>query len=505
MNYQSSLRYLEGFINLEKLTYCPDSHLYNLDRMHNLIEMFDHPEKSFFPILIAGTKGKGSTGFYLESILKAAGIRVGFYNSPHILEPTERIRLQGQDISKEDWVQGVKEIREKLRGLSLRATAGSEAISSPRLLRRFTPRNDVSSFSYFEILTLLAILVFAQKKIQVGIFEVGMGGRLDATNILKAPLVILTPISLDHEAVLGNTIAAIAREKAGVIHAGSDVVVGRQPSEALRMIRKQIRKVGAKIHRASSGISLEPGLPGDHQKRNAALASKAAEILLGELSETVIASRSEAISGCGQRLPSLRPSAGLAVTKTVILPRRPPKNSGGILAMTNSCVSAKAWDSSADGSVRRNVSDNDVIRQGLQSSNWPGRYETINRNPEIVIDAAHNPTSVSVLADHLMKRESSRRKVLIFGTSRDKNYGAMLKTLSACFSMAILTASQNPRSREIGDLMHLAKPHFKTIFPASNTAEALRLARTLAHPKDLIVATGSFYLIGEIKRLVRNQ
>ena len=226
--------------------------------MEILLDWFGHPEKNFLSIIIAGTKGKGSTGFFLESILSEAGIRTGYYHSPHLMEATERIRLEGASIPKSEWTRILSQIKFELRRKKLSSRLGG--------------------FTYFEILTLLAMLYFAQKKVKIGIFEVGMGGRLDATNVVKAPLAILTPISFDHEAALGNTLTRIAGEKAAVIHRASHVVTGAQPQEAMTVIEKRIRSMHARLWKALP--ARRPlGLYGDFQQLNAGLALKAVEIL----------------------------------------------------------------------------------------------------------------------------------------------------------------------------------------------------------------------------------
>jgi len=207
MNYSESLRYLNSFLNLERITFIPGNRLWNLRRMQILLKWFPPKKRAqdFLPILIAGTKGKGSTGYFLESILGASRIPCGFYTSPHLEDPRERIRIRGRMVSRGVWTRGVNQIRKGLTGRRLPPAAGE--------------------FTYFEIMTLLAILLFRQAGLRIGIFEVGMGGRLDATNALAAPLVILTPINLDHEAFLGNTVGKIAAEKAAIIHRGARVVV----------------------------------------------------------------------------------------------------------------------------------------------------------------------------------------------------------------------------------------------------------------------------------------
>lgn len=259
MNYSQSLDFLESFANLEKLSQLPENSFFNLKRMEHLLAAAGHPEKKFLPVLITGTTGKGSTGFFLESILRANHIPVGFYHSPHVEDVRERIRIDGKMASGKLWAKGLPDIR--------------------RLLTKRPLPSRLGVLTYFEIMTFLAILLFAKTKRQIGIFEIGLGGRLDATNVLKAPLVILTPIHLDHEAFLGNTIAKIAREKAGIIKKGCNVVTVPQAPEARAEILKTVRAQKARLFESAPYQKGRTGLAGDFQKMNAGAAVQAARIL----------------------------------------------------------------------------------------------------------------------------------------------------------------------------------------------------------------------------------
>lgn len=414
MNYSDSLRYLNSFLNLERIIFHPQNRLWNLKRMRLLLEWFDHPEKSFFPVLIAGTKGKGSTGFFLESILKASAIPAGFYSSPHLEDPRERIRLQGRMISRRTWIEGLRRVRNVLKTHRLQKSIGD--------------------FTYFEIMTLLAILAFKQAKVRIGIFEVGMGGRLDATNTIHAPLVILTPVYLDHEAFLGDTIAKIADEKAAIIHGGADVVVSPQKKAARDVIRRRIRSKKATAWTAASIPNIPLGLLGDFQRINAGAAVQAARILKD------------------------RYGYPMADEKVIL---------------------------------------------GLTCDHWPGRLEYFKGRPDIVIDGAHNPSSIQALVGSLRKLFAHRRQILIFGASRDKRTDKMLQILGTFFEEIVLTPIPTPRSQEMEVLLREARPHFKRIYPQRNVAEALEFGRRMAGRNDLMVVTGSFYLIGEVRKLIK--
>jgi len=267
-------------------------------------------------------------------------------------------------------------------------------------------------------------------------FEVGLGGRFDATNVLNPRIVILTPISLDHETILGNSIAQIAREKAAVIPQGADVVVGEQPQEAFREISRKTHQMNGNLWEVGNHFKWRLGLKGDFQKRNAAAAIRAAGLL-------------------GQR-EELSFSAS-------------------------------------------------EIQRGLLKQNWPGRFERASRHPEIILDAAHNLASVEALVKNLKQSYPQKDAILVFGTSRDKKAGAMLKLLSSYFSKVVLAPIPNPRSYEIESLLFEARNRFGRVFATGSVGEALGLATKLASPKSLIVGTGSFYLIGAMRQLLRKR
>ncbi|MCM8775272.1 MAG: bifunctional folylpolyglutamate synthase/dihydrofolate synthase [Candidatus Omnitrophica bacterium] len=384
--------------------------------MRLLLKCFRNPHKAFFPILIAGTKGKGSTGFFLESILREAHYRVGFYSSPHLEDPRERIRLNGNNVSKSRWAKALTTIRRGLCRLQL----------DPRW----------GDFTYFEIMTLLAMLLFKQARMEIGIFEVGMGGRLDATNVIDAKVVGLTPIHLDHEFFLGNTITRIAREKTAIIRRGAQVVVGPQTAEAMRVIRRAIRCQKARLWPALSLFNYRIGLSGDFQKVNAGVAFQIARVLRDIYHYSIEAA---------------------------------------------------------------------AFRKGLEADEWPGRFEFLKGHPEFLLDGAHNPISIEALVRNLMKIYPRRNCLLVFGVSRDKKSDRMLKTLSRYFKDCILTTLPNPRSQEIGVLLSQAQGYFRRIIPTGSIPEAVGTVRKIASSDCLVVVTGSFYLIGEVRKWLRTK
>lgn len=427
MNYSKALRYLNSFTDLEKLSQFPKNSFFNLKRMEHLLKAAGHPEKKFFPILIAGTTGKGSTGFFLESILGANGIRAGYYHSPHVVEPRERIRLQGTMASRELWAQGLSEIRKILRAKPVPKAWGV--------------------LTYFEILTFLAIWIFAKTDVTIGIFEIGLGGRLDATNVLKAPLVILTPIHLDHEAFLGPTIAKIAAEKAAIIKPRGHIVIGKQFPEALRVILGAVKRNRGTLWKARPVSGIPLGLAGDFQKWNSGVALKAAEILKKYFDLPITFERS---------------------------------------------------------------------RKGLQFRNWKGRMETFQRGGRrFILDGAHNPISMRELVRSLRNQprrdrvsarsetRSLRGEWLVFGAMNDKNSREMLKTASGFFRKVILTCIAGRRAKPVALLVEEAKGLFKCVLTAQNAGEAFCLAEKVSNPGAVLAVAGSFYLVGEARKILK--
>lgn len=411
MNFKASLEFLNSFQNFEQVLPSAASarRVWNLDRMKLLLERAGHPEKNYRCVLIAGTKGKGSTGFFLEAMLELSGMKTGFYSSPHLTTPRERIRTGGVMITEKKWAEAMDEIRPLLGPGRFPAALGRP--------------------TYFEVMTLLAAVAFKRAGVRMGIFEVGLGGRLDATNAIGHELSILTPVHFDHEALLGNTIAKIAAEKAAIIRPGSDVVMAPQLPEAQYEILKQVRHQKAVLHQAVPAAWKLP-LAGDFQQQNAGTAYTAVRILSRK--------------------------AGF---KTADFPR--------LLA-------------SYKGS-------------------WPGRLEAL-AGGRVLIDGAHNPVSIEALVRNLAGL-NIRKPVLVFGTSRDKNYKEMLRLLSQAADEIILTPLPSSRGQRLDVLLGEASRYFPLVFPAANVREAMRLADARAGKKRKIVAAGSFYLIGDVRNL----
>lgn len=256
MNFRESLDYLDSLANLEKIRLLAGNRLLNLDRMRFLLDRFDHPEKSFIPVILVGTKGKGSTGFFLQSILNEAGIKTGFYSSPHLETPLERIRIGGSRISSRLWCRVFSRLQKTLERKPLPSRLGE--------------------LTYFEAMTAAALLAFREARVRIGVLEAGLGGRLDAVNAVDAALVIVTTIGLDHEEFLGDTVEKIASEKAGVFRKGIPVISSPQKPAVKQVLRRHAEQLGAELTEVRPQTQFRPGLPGAFQKINSAAAMEAA-------------------------------------------------------------------------------------------------------------------------------------------------------------------------------------------------------------------------------------
>lgn len=462
-SYSQALSYLNALLNFEQIPRLY-SRTWNLKRMRELEKCFAHPERGIFTVVIGGTKGKGSTGFFLSEILRAGGLKVGFYNSPHLEEPRERIWINGKPVSRGDFSEGLLAIKQRLQ---TKNRDGSIFLTSDAKNRT------VPIFSYFEILTLLAALLFKEHRVDVAVYEVGMGGRLDATHTLPAKLVLLTPIHFDHEFYLGNTLTEIAGEKAALLVRGRDAVVAPQPEEVERVIQAVARRRKCPIWSPAQMNGFHPGLLGDFQNLNGSMAVRAAEILRERfhlpVTEKSISEGLKSRSWPG-RMEFLK--------QGVILSSRPRRSRGR----------------------GRRISERRFFATAFRRGRKAG---TQNDGVPLLLDAAHNPKSIEALCRNLKQLFPGRRVILIFGSSKDKRTDRMIPFLSKVASVCILARAQTPRAKEIPALLEEARGHFPVVIPRASSREALALAREMARPRDLIVVTGSFYLVGEVRALCR--
>lgn len=418
VNYPDSVRYLYALGNELKL-----GAKFGLDRIQKLLAELGNPERGQRFIHVAGTNGKGSTCAMIANALHHAGFRAGLYTSPHLIEPTERIQVDGRRVGQEEFVQAFETVH----------------AAAERLLRS----DEIDSHpSYFETVTAMALIIF-RDRCDITVMEVGLGGRLDATNVVSPELCVITPISYDHEAFLGNTVAAIASEKAGILKPGVPVVIAPQLAEAEAVILQRAHGLQCKVIRAADasvsdvelmpiasafylgGTRYECGLAGRHQVENAATA--------------VLACR----------------EMGLETS---------------------------------------------AIQQGLKWVIWPGRLEFVSFRPDFILDGAHNPAGAVALASYIREFCVGRPVWMVYGAMRDKAIEEVTGELFPLAERLILTVPNFPRALRPEAI--LAVNHHPHATLTQTVREAIEVART-APANRTVIFTGSLFLVGEAKAQLR--
>lgn len=398
-----------------------------------LLESLGNPQKQFEAVQIAGTNGKGSTAVMLDSICRAAGISTGLYTSPHLVSITERIRINGEDISETAFADGATAVR----------NAADKLVADGKLEALPT---------FFEHITAIALLAFRDAGVSLAILETGLGGRLDATTAVRARVVGITPISLDHQNYLGNTLAEIAAEKAAIIRPGSVVVVSPQPEEARRVIVARCLECGVVPFWATEDIH---GPEGEHSYTFRTDKDHYEKIRLG-----------------------LRGAHQLS-------------NAAAAIALAEMLASNHVEIS------------RDAIIEGLQRAKHPGRlelFEASQRNVRVLLDGAHNPAGAAALRAYL--DETDTPITLVFGAMADKQLDQMAATLFPAATRLILTQPDNPRAANIEVLQQLAKEHAPEVSVEIEPESDMAMQRTISSTdtaKELICVTGSLYLVGEVR------
>lgn len=438
MTVDQAFSYIESFTNLEKKP-VTSMRPYRLDRMKALLELFGNPQNQIKTVHISGSKGKGSTGVYIASALKESGLVTGLYTSPHVSSYKERITIAGQEIEDEIIVSQAEIIRRRVSALDASLLPGQ---SDP---------------TTFELLTLLAYLVFVVVGCQWAVIETGIGGRLDATNVLLPNATVHTLVELEHTEILGNTVAEIAFEKAGIMKPGIPAFCGHQKQEAEEVFANRARQIGAPITFVREKVrSMETFEDGS-------------------------ATRVDLSFDTGESA-SLTP--GMM----------------GAFQVENAVLAYLV----ADHILRRNGVSDDVRRQalrnGITKGRLPGRMELLRTDPPIMLDAAHTPSSVQRLLESYT-RIYPDPALLIFGSVLGKNPGAMAKILAPAFKSVIISTpgtfkQSDPEAvyrefRALNDCTELIlDPEF-----------AFRRALAVSENRIPILVAGSFYMIGEIRRI----
>ena len=436
MTYEECLAYLDPLGNdmLGKKL--------GLEKITVLLDALGNPQRGFLSVSIAGTNGKGSTSALLAGILSLSGNRTGLFTSPHLVRVNERIKIDGTDISDDEFAEVFSEVRQVAERVQRRA--GWE--DSP---------------SYFELVTATAFLHFARSQVRVGVLEVGLGGRLDATSTAEPVLALITNVDYDHERILGTTLAEIAREKAGVIRPHLTVLVGAEDPEALGEIRKRAEELGAECL----------------EVRNFARVTNLRNFRGFHCFDLCFRlSRGE------EHFPNV--SVGLR---------------GKFQVRNAVAAAAGAWKLKQAGMP---VSRRALV-EALREVRWPGRLEAMDSAPLILVDGAHNPGAARQVAEFLCENIRPRKLRLIYASMRDKNVAGVSKILFPLAEKIYFTKPAQPRAASPEELLRLAGIRPKSFALEANPVKALELARRESEPGDVILAAGSLFLAGEIRRALR--
>ncbi len=451
---------------------------FELAHMRLLAAALADPQTTFPSVLIAGTNGKGSTAATLASILTSAGYRTGLYTSPHLIRVNERIQIDGTHISDQDFARLYFQVDETGRRL-----VESGDLPHPP--------------SFFEVLTALSFLYFAEKKVDIAILEVGLGGRLDATNIVDPLLSIITDIALDHQDYLGDTIAEITREKAGILRPNGTLITLPQHPEANQAIGEAAATLNLHAISAASFIPHLPPRSRIEEERH--LDPNAAERELPPNHYTVTLN--------GEPLEVNSPLLGHHQQRNIAL----------AIAAAAELSNRNSYKSTKTDSIRNQISykiTNAAIEAGIRNTKWPGRLElfTSPDGPNLLLDVAHNPAGAWTLRAAIAQLPQDQPRTLLFSCLRDKNLQEMSQILFPLFDATsgdpershdhiLLAPIDNPRAASLESLLAAAQALDIPALTTPDLEAALAQARALTPPNGLIIATGSVYLIGEVRQL----
>ncbi len=443
MSYQETVEQLYALGH--ELASTP-SHKFDLAYVRTMLEALGHPERRFASVLIAGTNGKGSTAATLASILRAGGYRTALYSSPHLVRINERIRVNGEQISDPEFGA----IYDRVEQTAQQLLQAGKLPWHP---------------SFFEMLTVMAFEYFASVGIEIAVLEVGMGGRLDATNVVDPLVSVIADISLDHQNYLGNTIPEIAREKAGIIRRHGVVVTLPQHPQANDVIGHAI--LDAEATGVSAAQYVPPVSPG------------AATYLAGHA--PAVPGRSQyPLAVMGEEIEVDSPLVGRHQLRNIALAIATAEQLGQFGFKTTP----------------------KQIAQGICDTQWPGRFQVILRSPathqhEMVLDVAHNPAGAWALRSALSENFAGRELTLVFAAMRDKAIQEIAEVLFPIAEQVVLTHVNNPRAATPAELVQAASRTGAEMHTEDNVAAALRKAHELSKPDGVVVVTGSIFLVGE--------
>jgi dihydrofolate synthase/folylpolyglutamate synthase len=435
MNYDDSVRYL---LSLGRELAAPTQGAaakFDLENITVLAERLGRPDRAYPIVHIAGTNGKGSTAAFLESILRRAGFRTGLNTSPHLERINERIRLNGEEISDEAFAETFTRIHLLIE----------ELLAAGKLRAHPT---------YFECVTAMAFEAFARARVEFGVFEVGLGGRLDATNIVSPVVSIITRIDFDHENFLGHSLREIAGEKAGILKREVPVVLAEQHPEARGVILARAKELACPVIEPSQIFRVD-----QESTQGGIVRARVTEVSSGASFEIV---------------PSLP----------------------GRFQLENALNALAAARRLQDRGFRISA---DAISQGIAGAVWPGRLEKLQSNPDVYLDGAHNPGAARELARFLEQNFAGRKVWLLYGALRDKAVDEIAGQLFPHAREVIFTEPNTSRAISAPRLAEIAAHHASHFRVIASAEQALDLALEEASPDDAIFITGSLYLVGQLR------
>lgn len=463
LDYAQAVAYLVGRIDYERMLSVPyEIREYKLDRMRDLLARLGNPQDRLSIIHVAGTKGKGSTSAMIAGILSAAGQRTGLFTSPHLDAVEERLAIDGVPCPAVRLAELVRQLRPTVDAMDAEAA---------QQINETGP-------TYFELTTALAWMHFVSAGVDAAVLEVGMGGRLDSTNVCQPRLTVITSISYDHTRQLGETLAEIAGEKAGIVKPGVPLLSGVCDDEPRQVIAAVARSCGAPLIQLGTDFEFEY-----HARSNGSHGATSATLDFKH--------RRPAFKQPDSLAPWSLPDVELAMP--------------GRHQAANAAVALAAIDQLRAGGWA--ISD-EAVRRGLATTRCRGRIEIVSRRPTVVVDVAHNVASIDALLSVLDESFPPGRRRLIFATSRDKDVRGMLVRLLPAFDDVILTRyANNARGMTAEEVAEIAQDiigqdtgAIRFRLAADSTAAWEAMAHS-AEADDLIVATGSFFLAAEIRRL----
>lgn len=428
--YDDALDYLYSFINYEvkrEVRYAPE--VMNLDRPRALLEALGNPQDGYPIIHITGTKGKGSVGAYCQAALQAAGLRAALYSSPHLQDFRERFRVNDTMIDRDGLAALVEQMKPAI--------------------------DQIPGLTWFELTTALAFMYFQQMAADVVVLEVGLGGRLDATNVVTPVVSVITSLSFDHTHLLGNTLAEIAQEKAGIIKPAVPVVSAPQKAEAAAVLAEVAAEQGSRLISVGTDWEVVPG-PSTAQGQT----FSAGPVGAMKRYWTPLAGHHQAVNATVAL-------AALSVARESGLPL-----------------------------------PDDLVAGGRLNANWPGRFEVVGKQPVMILDAAHNGASATCLRETLAEvYPEAAPRVLVFGASADKDVRGMFRALLESIDTLVLTKAVHPRAMDMDALSEIAQEtgFGGEILMLSAVTDALRQARQVAGQKGLVTVAGSLFIVGEVR------